>query len=974
MVQLRLLGGVDALGDAGDPVDVGPAKCQLVLAALALEPGVAVPVGRLVELVWGEDAPRTAERTLQSYVARIRRGLGATSIVRSGAAYRLDLDPERVDVARFERHLDAGNVAAALAEWAGTPLAGLDAPGLVPAVDRLTERWLAATETDLAARVERDPASAVGTLTELTATHPFREGLWALLMTALYRADRQADALAAYGRARRVLVDELGVEPGPRLRELEALVLGQNRELAGTLAGPPAPASTGVLTAQSGPPVDPARPDAARPAGRTRSTSLPRQVATIVGRDRLVADVRAAIGRDRLVTLTGPGGVGKTTVATAVAHATLSDEQDVRFVDLSVVSTNRDVARAVLDTLGASEQPGPDLLGSAAEAINALGPVLLVVDNCEQVIDGTATFAIAVLDRCPDAGLLVTSREPIGLTDERTLEVPPLDPGGSAVELFLARAASPVGENGSHASVVELCRRLDGVPLAIELAAARTRTLTPAQLLERLGRDLRVLDAGLRGRPARHRTLRAAVEWSHDLLEDDERVVFQRLSVFPATFDLRAAEAVAADDRLSSLDVDDLLDRLVRQSMVSVRADGIGMRFRMLAPMRQLAADHLAAQGRAEEVARRHTAWVLTEVRSAGALLEGWDEVRGEARIRQLWPDLRAAVDRATAAGDGRLLRDLVEPVAAEVLLRSGSEVGGWAERVLELADGDEELLVFGLMWAARLHLRHRDPDGYRRLLRRYGEPDHPIVRHAGALATEDNERLVLLCREAAEWLRSKGRTYLAAMHEVGIGRALLSLGRVEEHDEVVSELVERFRVTGPPTLLHWTLGMLGYSKLRQGQREEADQLFAESAEVEVPPGTHSRSGPVAARMAARSGERGRAFEILRDHAAELLERRDLYEARLLCVEVVNLLVGAGRPEDAARLLGYLEATGLLDNPAFAALVEDSTALIERSVPTHATLRAAGTHLDDPAALTLIHALAGLSVGGLLSVEGDRSE
>ena len=243
VVQVRLFGGVGATTDAGDPVDIGPAKCQLVLAALALEPGVAVPVPRLVELVWGDDAPRTAERTLQSYVARIRRGLGTESIVRAGAAYRLDLDPGQVDVARFEAHVGNGETAAALAEWTGAPLAGLEAPGLRPAVDRLYEVWLAATEADLGSRLERDPASVIGPLTELSATHPYREGLWALLMTALYRTGRQADALAAYRRARAILVDELGVEPGPRLRELEGLVLDQHEDLDGRPASTPARAA-----------------------------------------------------------------------------------------------------------------------------------------------------------------------------------------------------------------------------------------------------------------------------------------------------------------------------------------------------------------------------------------------------------------------------------------------------------------------------------------------------------------------------------------------------------------------------------------------------------------------------------------------------------------------------------------------------------------------------------------------------------
>ena len=230
-VQIRLFGGVAATTDDGEPVDVGPAKCQAVLAVLALSPGSAVPVSRIVRLVWGEEPPRTADKTLQSYVTRLRKGLGADSIVRTGVAYRLDVTADSVDVVRFQRLLGLDDTEAALAEWTGTPLAGLDADGLTATVDGLVEQYLGVVETDLGRRIEADAHAVIGSLTELTATYPFREGLWALLMTALYRVGRQADALAAYRRAREHLIEGLGVEPGPRLRELESLILGQDEQL-----------------------------------------------------------------------------------------------------------------------------------------------------------------------------------------------------------------------------------------------------------------------------------------------------------------------------------------------------------------------------------------------------------------------------------------------------------------------------------------------------------------------------------------------------------------------------------------------------------------------------------------------------------------------------------------------------------------------------------------------------------------------
>jgi DNA-binding SARP family transcriptional activator len=213
-VQINLFGGVRATTDGGAPIDVGPAKSQAVLAALALSVGSAVPVAHLIEQVWGEHPPRTAEKTLQWYVAQLRKALGADAIERVGGAYRLAVPSEAVDIFRFRHHLDAGDVDAALQEWTGAPLAGLDVPGLSPIVDGLVERWLDATERSLERRVAVDPGAAAGALTELTARHPFREGLWALLMTGLYRSGRQAEALAAFRTARRLLIEELGVAPG----------------------------------------------------------------------------------------------------------------------------------------------------------------------------------------------------------------------------------------------------------------------------------------------------------------------------------------------------------------------------------------------------------------------------------------------------------------------------------------------------------------------------------------------------------------------------------------------------------------------------------------------------------------------------------------------------------------------------------------------------------------------------------------
>ena len=544
-VRIRLLGEVGVDTGLGEPADVGPAKCQALLAALALSAGTAVPVWRLVELLWGDEPPRTAGRTLQSYVARLRKGLGRDRIVRAGAAYRLDVAVDAVDVLRFQRCLDAGDIDGALAEWAGFPLAGLAAPGLAAMVDGLVERWLGVVEADLDRRAEADPVAAIGPLTELTASYPYREGLWALLMTALYRTGRQADALTAYRTARRHLIEHLGVEPGPRLRELEARILGHAADLGD-------------------------RPAVARDPHRG---NLPRRLGRLIGRERVLGAIDDALACFPVVTLVGPGGIGKTRLALAAARRAAADD-GAWLVDLTEIGSASDVARAVAGCLGIREGSGPALARSVVMALRSRR-MLLVLDNCEHVIDGAAELAQAIAEQCQDVRILATSRQHLGSSHglERVIAVAPLEPAGPGAELFNERAAavSPAFDaQAGRDAVVEICLRLDGVPLAIELAAARTTSLTPEDIAKRLDDHLRLLAAGRRGGTERHRTLRATIQWSYDLLSPPARRLFRRLSVFTGPFDLAAAEIAAADAALAAADVGDLLSDLAERSMVIV--------------------------------------------------------------------------------------------------------------------------------------------------------------------------------------------------------------------------------------------------------------------------------------------------------------------------------------------------------------------------------------------------------------------
>jgi predicted ATPase/DNA-binding SARP family transcriptional activator len=927
VVQIRLLGGVRASDDSGVAVDVGPAKCQAVLAAVALRPGSVVSVTRIIDMVWGDDPPRTAEKTLQSYVTRLRKGLGADSIVREGAAYRLTVDPAAVDVARFQRRLDSGDVEAALAEWSGRPMAGLDVVGLGPAVDGLVEQWLGAVEAGLAHHVDIDPARAIGPLTELAANHPYRESLCALLMTALYRVGRQADALAAYSATRQLLIEELGVEPGPQLRELELQILGHDAGL------------------------DRAQPQRSIDA----RGNLPRRPSGLIGRDGDLRFVTEALAVAPVVTLVGPGGIGKTTLAVAAAQSVEPDFADGAWlIELARVATSTDVARAVADALDVQETAGRNLPEAIVAALRERR-ALLILDNCEHVIDGAARLASDIVAGCPDVHVLATSREGLGLTVERLFTVGSLD-SEAGMQLFEERAAAADPAFDAYAGrhdVAEICRRLDGVPLAIELAAARTKTMGPSELLPRLDQSLRILSGTHRGGVEHHRTLRAAVQWSHDLLSEREQVLFRRLSRFVAPFDLLAVEAVAASDDLETIDIDDLVAALVDQSMVLVERGPWGRRFRLLETIRQLGAEYLVASGEDDSVAERHARWCVGQVMRIRDLLAGLDEIEGVDRLGELWPNLRVAVNWACEKADGVLARSLVAPVGAEVHLRSQNEIADWAERILAIASPDDtDLIVFGVTLAARRYWRLQDRDGFERLVGRHGEPDNPLVHHARALVYQDFEALLRWCPQAAAEQRRLGDHVLAELAEFGVGRALLALGRLREGDEIVSALATRYRVHGPPTLLSWALTMLSYAAAALGDRARAHQMFDEAADVAVPERTHVSTKPIEAAAAFRRGDRASAFQLLRSHALELLESDDVYEAGTTAVAFVDMMARDGRLSDAARVLGYLEGTGVLETDLFRGDVADAVARV--GAEDLETYRALGRELDHRQVLTFM--------------------
>ena len=598
---------------------------------------------RLTDALWGEEPPATAPKALQVYVSQLRRALGpGQPIVTRGAGYAIEFEPGQLDLERFETLTDAARSARAdgrladaaatlrdaLALFRGPPLA--DAPLLGPAASE-AGRLAAVRLATLEERLELDlalgeHAAVAGELETLAAEHPYRERLHAQLMLALYRGGRQADALEAFRRVRHSLVEELGLDPGRELQRLEAAILTQDPAL--DLAPAAAPAA-----------VAPRRAEPARPP-------LPVAATPLLGRADDVATAIALLADPdvRLLTLTGPGGIGKTRLARELAERLEPRFEDgARFVALAAVADPERVVPAIAQALGALESEGQNPF-EALVALLAERELLLVLDNLEQVLAAAPELG-QVLAAAPRVKLLITSRAALRLAGEHELAIAPLAPAPAA-DLFLrrARALNPrlaLGED-EQAGVVRICERLDGLPLAIELAAARSKVLAPAAILERLERRLDLLSAGARDAPARHQTLRATIDWSYDLLDPPAQRLFAQLGVFVGGWTLEAAEAVCGPGAL------DGLEQLVGQSLVTP-AEG---RFGMLQTVREYALERLAQDGGLEATRRAHGQAFAAFADEADLGMRSADAGAWLDRLHADRENVRAAIDSAVAGGD----------------------------------------------------------------------------------------------------------------------------------------------------------------------------------------------------------------------------------------------------------------------------------------------------------------------------------
>ncbi|MBV2353689.1 winged helix-turn-helix domain-containing protein [Streptomyces sp. J2-1] len=679
-MRYRILGSTQVLRPDGSAVPLGGARLRALLCVLALRAGRTVPAGVLVDEVWGDEPPADAAGALQALIGRLRRALGADAVASDGGGYRLAAGPDDVDLTRFDRLTGEGLAALADGDPAKAAAVLDDAlglwrgPALADLPDRAAEEVRWETRRLDALRGRHTAALALGraeeTLPELAALcdlHPLDETLQALRLRALRDAGRPARALAAYDEVRRLLADRLGSDPGPELRSLHAELLdGQQQERT--------PAGRGA------------------PRG-----NLPARLTSFVGRESDIAAIGADLATARLVTLLGPGGAGKTRLSQEAAEAVRDTVRDgVWLAELAPVDDPDAVPQAVLTAIGARETvlhgAGAEAMRSVAEPHDPLDRLvdhcarrrmLIVLDNCEHVVGAAARLAEHLLARCPEVTVLATSREPLGVPGELVRPVEPL-PEPVALRLLAERgaAARPGFRTGDDPeSCAEICRRLDGLPLAIELAAARLRMLTPRQIADRLDDRFRLLTSGSRTVLPRQQTLRAVVDWSWDLLDAGERDVLSRLSVFAGGCDLAAAEAVCGPLAL------DALGSLVDKSLVvaAPSADGT-MRYRLLETVTEYAAERLDERGDRTGAARDHLTYYRELARTTDPLLRGSRQREAIGRFQSEYENLRTALRHAVAVRDEQEALSLVLSLVWYWQMRDlRIEARVWCEEVMAL-------------------------------------------------------------------------------------------------------------------------------------------------------------------------------------------------------------------------------------------------------------------------------------------------
>ena len=898
-LHVRLLGPVEVVRGDGRVVPLTASKERALLALLALHDGHGAPAGVLIDGLWGSDPPARAGNALQVYVSHLRRLLGKDAVRTEPPGYRLAVGSGHVDIERFERMAKSGRQAladglpdraadllgAALGLWRGAALGGCGDTGLLAReAARLEELRLAALEDRLSAQLQLAPDGAfVEEVRRLVTANPFRERMHELLVRALYATGRRAEALVAFADARRLLADELGIEPGPSLRALHSAVLRDDA----SLAPPPAP--------DRNLPID--RP----PAART----------TLVGRGLEVREVAALLADDdvRLVSLLGPGGVGKTRLSLAAADLAAAGFADgVCWVPLGALRDARHVPVAMAAALGLGNDRGEDDAIARVASVLRRRELLLLVDNIEHLLPDAGRVLAHLLGEVPRLTVLVTSRVALRIAGEHRYRVPTL-PVSTAGVLFVqrARAVDPafVPDDPADRVVAKICTRLDGLPLAIELAASRSNLFTPSELLGRLTDTLSLSGAPTLDSADRHRSLRVALDWSHDLLDAPARQLFAQLSVFRAGFTVESAAAVADSDADA---VADRLDELLEASLVTPTppvGGGVGQhRFFMLETVRAYASEQLTDPAPARD---RHAQFFSSLVsglwRSQPPLWPPPTYAHATALdIEQ--ENIRAAVAHTAATEQHTMLADLVTHVAGFWSQSGmGAELGGWLDAVMA-APVAAPRLMDATFWAADLAEGRGDLTTARALALPLTEPGGDAVRESRAWLqvawchmregnietaishaetaltlvshTEDPnavacarmhlavflqatapERSLAMLREGVRLARSSGNEMALAAATINLAETLLGIGDAAGAVAAAREALDQPLAERATNLRAGVQDTLGAALLLAGDLDGAQQSLTEALRVAQWSGDVLLVVELAARFAALAAVRG---------------------------------------------------------------------------------------------------------------------
>jgi predicted ATPase/DNA-binding SARP family transcriptional activator len=874
-VEYRILGPLE-VRDGGRSISLGTAKQQALLAVLVLHANEFVARERLIDELWGESPPPTAAKAVQVYVSHLRKLLahnGEQAITTGAGGYVLPLDGEGVDALSFEclardarEHAAGGDAAGAAALfrqalnlWRGPALAGLSFESAARnEVDRLEEERLAV----LMDRIDCDlglgrHGQLVGELEGLVAQHPLRERLRSQLMLALYRSGRQADALRVYREGRETLVEELGLEPSEPLQRLERAILVHDPALE-------APAG---LTRTKEPET---------PGGRDEQSNLPVQPTSFLGRERELADVLSLLARDevRLLTLTGAGGSGKTRLALEAAGMAADDFQNgVCWIPLAAL---RDPG-LVRDSIGQA-------LGTQQELAQHLADkhMLLLLDNFEH-LPAAAPRVAELAAACPKLKLLVTSRERLHLAGEREYLVPTLAEH-EAVELFRQRAQAAEPEQ----AVLAICRRLDCLPLAVELAAARAKLLPPEALLQRLDKRLPLLTGGPRDAPERQRTLEAAIAWSYDLLNESERRLFARLAVFAGGCTLAAAEQVCDADL-------DTLQSLVDKNLVRRE----GERYQMLETIREYAAERLEEARDREDVRRRHAEHFLALAEQAEPHLTGSRPREWGNRLEDELDNFRAALGRLQASGEEEpVLRGKALLGASRMALRSGDNATARLR--------SEEALV--------LHRTLGDDWG--------SACSQQLLGHA-VTAQGDYASALQLLEQSVRTFRVLGDEGEALQSNRFLAMTCYMLGEHERARALHEDNLRRARATGDKPIEGAALASLALHAREEGRAQDVGPLLSEAYRIHRDLGSWWIAIDLAhfARAVAVAGEAGTAARLL-SKAEALLEGMGMRYSLLTKMNEKTLATIRPQLTEAALTEAWEQGQGLAADDAMAIALE----------------------------------------------------